>query len=116
MDQLDYLQDLVLCELVEFQAPLSYILAFVCNYFGPNCHLFGNVLNGYWNFIPTEDIYQKLYKWALYFLADLSSMIITAISLWHAFKINVFKVMLDLHQEFWPVFIVVLGALLNRVS
>ena len=116
MDQLDYLQDLVLCELIEFQAPLSYILAFVCTYFGPNGHLFGNVLNGYWNFIRTEDIYQKLYKWTLYFLVDFSSMIVTAISLWYAFKINVFKALLDLQQEFLPVFIVVLGSLLNLVS
>ena len=114
--QVDYLQDLIICELIEFQAPLSYILTFICTYFGHNGHLFGNVLNGYWTFIATEDINQKLYIWTLYFLADLSSFIIIALSLWYAYKINVFKVLLDLQQEFGPVFIVVLGALLNHVS
>ena len=116
MNQIDHLQDLVMCELVEFQVPLSYILTFVCTYYGPSGHLFGNVLNGYWNFIATEDINQKLYKWTLYFLADFSSMIVTAISLWFAFNINVFKALLDLQQEFWPGFLVVLGSLLNHVS
>ena len=116
MDQIDRLQDLVICELVEFQAPLSYILTYICTYYGPSGHLFGNVLNGYWSFVATEDINQKLYKWTLYFLADFSSIIVTAISLWHAFKINVFQALLDLQQEFWPGFFIVLGALLNHVS
>ena len=78
--------------------------------------MFGNVLNGYWSFVATEDINKKLYKWTLYFLADFSSMIVTAISLWHAFKINVFRALLDVQQEFWPGFFIVLGALLNHVS
>ena len=82
-DQIDYLQDLVMCELVEFQAPLSFMLTFICTYYSPNGHLFGNVLNGYWDFISTEDLNQKLYKWTLFFLADFSSMVVTAISMWH---------------------------------
>ena len=115
-NQINYLQDLVICELIEIQAPLSYILTFICTYFGCNGHLFGNVLNGYWNFIATEDIYKKLLKWTIYFFADFSSMIITATSLWYVFKINVFKALLIMQQEFWPAFIIILGALLNHVS
>lgn len=115
-DQIDLLQDLIMCELVEFQAPLSFMLAFICTYYGPNGHLFGNVLNGYWGFISTEDLNQKLYKWSLFFLADFSSFVITAISVWHFCKINILKALLDMQQEFWTGFIVILGSTLNNVS
>ena len=115
-DQIDFLQGLIMCELVEFQAPLSFMLTFICTYYSPNGHLFGNVLNGYWDFISTEDLNQKLYKWSLFFLADFSSMVVTAISLWHFCKINIFKALLDMQQEFWTGFVVILGSLLNHVS
>ena len=116
MNQIDLLQDLIICELVEFQASLAFIFTFICAYYGPNGELFGNVLNGYWNFIATKDMNQKLYKWTLYFLADFSSMIVSGISLWLAFKINIFKAILDLQLEFWPAFVVILGTLLTHVS
>ena len=114
--QIDILQDLVICELVEFQAPLSFMLTFICAYYGPNGNLFGNILNGYWDFVATDDLNQKLSKWTFYFLADFSSMIVTSVCLWHSFKINVFKILLDLQQEFWPGFSVILGSLLTHVS
>ena len=106
----------MICELVEFQAPLSFMLTFICAYYGPNGNLFGNILNGYWDFVGTDDLNQKLSKWTFYFLADFSSMIVTSVCLWHSFKINVFKILLDLQQEFWPGFSVILGSLLTHVS
>ena len=65
-DQIEILHDLIICELVEFHAPLSYMLTFMCAYYGPNGHLFGNILNGYWDFVETVDVNQKLNKWTLY--------------------------------------------------
>ena len=88
----------------------------MCAYYGPNGHLFGNILNGYWDFVETVDINQKLSKWTLYFLADFSSMIVTSVCLWFSFKINVLKLLLDLQQEFWPGFVIILGSLLLDVS
>ena len=114
--QIDVLQDLILCELVEFQAPLSFTLIFICTYFGPNGHLFGDILNDYWTFTATEDIHQKLYKWILYFLADFSSFIVTALCLWYSFKINVLKMLFALLHEFWLPFSVILASQLTQVN
>ena len=92
------------------------MLTFICAYYGPSGNLFGNILNGYWDFVITMDINEKLSKWALYFMADFSSMIVTSVCLWYSFKINVFKILLDLQQEFWPAFVIILGSLLTDVS
>ena len=74
------------------------------------------ILDGYWDFIATEDINQKLSICTLYFLADFSSLIVISVCLWYSFKINIFKIILDLQQEFWPVFTIILGSLLTQVS
>ena len=92
------------------------MLTFICAYYGPNGHLFGNILNGYWDFIITIDINQKLINWTLYFLADFSSIVFTSVCLWYSFKINVLNILLDLQQEFWHGFVIILGSLLLDVS
>ena len=103
------LLDLALFELVEFQAPLSFILVFVSAYFGPNAELFGNISNSYWSYKAVMDIHQTLGDMMLFFLIDFSSTILCAFILWYSCKINLLKVFGVLQKEFGTSFCVLLG-------
>ena len=109
-DQLDIMQDMLICELVELQAPLSFIMTFLCAYHGPNGHLFGNILSEYWSYEVTEDITHKLSKLLLYCLTDFCSLLVSAFFLWQSSNINVCKMLLEIQKEFWPGFGVILGS------
>ena len=98
--QIYTLQNLAICELVEFHATLSFILAFGVTYFGPNAHLFGNISNSYWTYVAIEDIWLTLGNMTLFFLVDFSSIIVSAIILWFFCKINLLKVFMALLEEF----------------
>ena len=115
-DQVDLLNSLCIAELVEFQAPLAFIMTYVVAYYGPNANLFGNISNDYWTFIPIEDINQNMKQVGFYFLVDFSSSIINAVALWLSCRINIFKVLLVIQKEFGLSFCVILGSYLNLVS
>ena len=91
-------------------------MTFGAAYYGPNASLFGNISNSYWAFIAIKDVHQMLQNMIMYFLADFSSLIISASVLWYYCHINIFKVFLGLQQEFWPGFSVLLGGLLVMVG
>ena len=116
MQQIDHLQNLAMCELVEFQAPLTFFLTFIAAYYGPNAKLFGNVSNSYWTNIAVENISLKVQQMTLCFLADFSSMIVSGAVLWKYCKINIFKIILHLQQEFGLAFCIILGAQFDAVS
>ena len=54
--QIEILQELAITEIVEFVAPLGFILVFVAAAYGPNEKLFGNIGNSYWAYREIEDI------------------------------------------------------------
>ena len=54
--QNELLQDLALSELVEAYVPLSYVLVVGVAYYGPNSHIYGNILNNYWTYEIIDDI------------------------------------------------------------
>ena len=99
-NQINALQDLAICELVEFMAALSFILVFSVAYFGPNANLFGNISNSYWNYVAIEDIALTLGNMTLFFLVDFSSIIVSALILWYFCNINLMKVLMVFLEEF----------------
>ena len=114
-DQIRLLQELVIFELVEFHAPVSFILVLIVAYFGPNGHLYGNILNSYWTYIAIEDVGENLKKMCLFFSVDFASTIASAIILWLYCKINMFKAFIELQKEFSVVFSIILSTFLILV-
>ena len=115
-EQINLMQDLAIFELVEFQAPLSLILVFMLTYFGPNGHLFGNILNSYWAFGAIDNVEKTFTKMIVFFAADFSSSITCTILLWLFCRINFLKVLMELQKEFSKSFSVILGTFSILVS
>ena len=114
--QISLLQDLALYELVEFQAPLTYVIVVVVAYLGPNSKLFGNISNNYWTYKPIDNLQETLENMMLLFVIDFSSTILSSIILWCLCKINLWKVFVVLHNEFGKAFCVSLGYIVLVVS
>ena len=108
--QIKLLQDLTICELVEFQTPLSFMIVYVVTYYGPNSCLFGNISNDYWAYEAIDNIGKDLENMMNLFLVDFLSIIISAIALWYTCKIDIFKSLRELQKEFWPGFCVIIGS------
>ena len=115
-DQINRLQELALYELVEFQAPLTFVLVIIVAYFGPNAELFGNISNSYWSYKSIEDLQETLENMMLLFLIDFSSTILSSIILWFSCSINLWKVFVVLQKEFKNAFCVSLGYIALIVS
>ena len=105
--QVILLQDLVVCELVEFHAPLSFIFVIALAFYGPNGNIIGNVGNSYWAFNAIEDIHQTLYSMGLFFLVDFSSTLVSAAILWFTCRINSWKALNEMQKEFGKSFCLV---------
>ena len=108
-EQINILQDLALCELVEFIAPLTLILVIIVAYYGPNAKLFGNISNSYWEFKHIENIQETLKNMLFMFSIDFLSTILSSIILWVICGINLWKVFVRLLKEFGVPFSVLLG-------
>ena len=113
--QMNLLTDLAINELVEFHAPLSYILVIAVTYHGPNGSIFGNVMNGYWKYKAIENIESTLSNMMVFFVVDFSSTLLTGGILWFACQINLWNLFADLQREFRVPFCVILGCLLVLV-
>ena len=114
-EQIELLQDLALCELVEFLAPLGFLLTLIGAYYVPNSHLFGNIGNGYWAFEAIQNINEYLIKVTIFFLIDFSSTVATAIVLRFSCKINLCNALVELQTEFLARFCFILGLVLMMV-
>ena len=108
-EQIGALEELALCELVEFHVPLAFILVFLGASYGPNSGLFGGIGNSYWTYNAIEDINQALENMIIFFVVDFSSTIATGLILWLSCKINLWKVFNELQNEFGKTFCLVLG-------
>ena len=113
---IELIEDLALCELVEFQAPLGFIFAFIGAYYGPNSELFGNIRNSYWTYAKIKDIEETLIKMVIFFLVDFSSTVVSGIILWVSSHINLWKAFAALQKEFYVSFGYLLAYFLVLVS
>ena len=112
MKQIETLEDLALCELAEFHAPVVFIFVFIAASYGPNFRLFGNIGNSYWTFNAIADINQSLTNMIYLFLVDFSSTVASGLILWSSCRIGLWKVFGILQNEFGKIFTIFLGYLL----
>ena len=107
--QIDALQDLAGCELVEFLVPFTYISILAVIFWGPNGKLYGNIRNSYWSYTAIKDIHQTIQNTIVLGLIDFSSTLATAVILWFSCKINLWKAFNELQKEFFKRFSMILG-------
>ena len=115
-DQRNLLQDLAMAELVEFHAPVAFILITLLAYFTPIGEIIGNISNGYWHNNAIEDIAEALWKMGFFVLADLTSLLASATILWFSCKINLWSAFIVIQKEFFHIFSLILGYMLLAVS
>ena len=108
--------DLVIAELVEFTVPLIYLLCFCTAYFGPVGVLFGNVKSDYWHHRPVEDFGEAVENILVFFFIDACSLIVCSVILWVVCRINLYRALIVLQEEFGVLFAMNLAPLVTSVS
>ena len=114
--QTELLQELTINEIVEFFAPLTYLLCFVMAYYSPNSNLIGNIGNGYWQYEMVTDVGHVVENVFMFFAVDCISAISCFLLLWLACRINLFRAWACLQKEFGLLFAINIAHLVNSVS
>ena len=113
--QINWTEELAISELVEFIAPLSYILAFISAYYGPNGELLIQIRATIWEQEPIEDAPEFVMIVLLFFFVDFCSAITASLVLWFYCKINFFAVLVATEEEYGAHICVVLSHMLFTV-
>ena len=113
--QTQLLQDLMISEWVEVLSPLCYLLCFLMGYYGPNKDLLGNIGSSYWQYNAVDDVNHTIKYLIIFFLVDVSSLLLCGFLLWYFGKINLYNAFAALQEEFGLVFAVSLAGSLNGV-
>ena len=114
--EIELLQSLVINEMIEVVVPLAYLLCLVAAYYGPNSELIGNVGNSYWQYSAIEDIERTIKYILAFFVIDLGSLVVTSITLWSSYQINLYKAYVVLQKEFGFLFWFSMAAQMYAVS
>jgi hypothetical protein len=99
-------------EIVEFMAPLAYIITFLIAYYGPNATILGNIRNSDFAYKEVEDV--ENFVWALLkmFSADFVNLIISCIIFWKVASINFLQEGYKMMKVYWPFIAVKVGGAL----
>ena len=110
------LQKLVLNEIIEFIVPLAFMLSFLVAFNGKNASLMGGIGSSMWQYNKVDDITDALKKMMIFFVTDLTSVVVCSTLLWFVCKINFFKAVFLLLNEFGMVFCILVGFHVSSVS
>ena len=113
---IELVNELCLYQMAEFAVPAVFLIIFSLLAYGPNCHLIGNLCNGYWQFEPINDIPMAILNMVTLLLVDLLSILVTAIVLKVFCQINILGVFMELLKEYHFVFGAILGMRMSAVS
>ena len=102
--------------MVEVMVPICYLLCFISACYGPNAHLIGDVGNNYWQYSKVEDVIHTIQYISVFWIIDISSLVICGYLLWKFCRINIYKAYAALQVEFGGGFWVALTVALNGVS
>ena len=98
------LQELVMTERIESVIPVTYILTFLMAYYGPNAKILGNIKLTLWQYQSVTDIEKYIKNLCVLTGIDFLSFATNGILLWTTCKINIFKVLQKVQQQFWLIF------------
>jgi len=115
-EQINLIQQLAISELTEFIAPLSFMIAFIFGYYGPNGQLIGNIAATIWQYEAIEDVLGFLKTVLIFFFVDFGSTIVTSIILWIYCKINLFTAIIAMEKEYGTTICILLCFFLTTVS
>ena len=113
------LQRLALSEIIEFMAPLSFMISFLVAYQGPNSTLIGNVGSSAFHYKKVEDIGNTVKNMVFFFIVDCSSIITNGVILWLTCKINFCKAIAALQLEFGSIICLIIsffGMVVSSIS
>lgn len=110
------LQELIINEIVEFIAPLTYLVCLVICCFGPNADLIGNIGNDYWQYIPIDDLSRTVKFVFAFFLVDFGSLLVSTLFLWTLCRINLYRAYSAIQKEFGLTFTITTTSQLTAVS
>ena len=110
------IKQLALGEMLEIVVPLSYTIAFIVAYYGPNATLIRGVKNNYWGNRVVFNLGDVLETELLLFSVDFGCLITTTIALWYFCKINMLKQFCWELKKYWFLIAAVAGALITNVS
>ena len=110
------LQKLVLNEIMQFTVPLAYMLSLLVAYNGKNASLMGGIGSDMWQYNKIENINETLTSMLLFFFTDLISVLICSTLLWVTSRINFFKVVCFILNEFGLIFSILIGIMVSMVS
>ena len=85
-------------------------------YYGPNKDLLGNIGSSYWQYNAVDDVNHTIKYLIIFFLVDVSSLLLCGFLLWYFGKINLYNAFAALQEEFGLVFAVSLAGSLNGVT
>ena len=112
----ELLQNVILCEIMEFIVPLVYMATFALAFYGPNSHVLGSVGNSYWHYQKVTDL-ESLFIPAIEFLViDLIGCLITTTLLWKFCGINLIHETCKILKKFWPILTLTISQTLNKVK
>ena len=100
---IENLLSLTLNEIVEAVVPLSFFACFLISYYGPNAELIGGVKSNFFHYTAVSNIERFIENLFLFIAVDFTSVITAGIFLWIFSKVNIFRMYLNLQQEFWPI-------------
>ena len=104
MEKIDLMLDLVVSELTETLAPLTYLGCLLMAYYGPNAETIGNVRNSWFHFSAIEDLTYTIEIVAAFFFFDLVNLAISGGLIWKFCHINLLQVFAAIQNEFWQGF------------
>ena len=110
------LQKLALNEMIEFIVPLAFMLSFLVAFNGKNASLMGGIGSSMWQYNKVDDISEALFKMMIFFVTDLTSVVVCSTLLWFVCKINFFKAVFLILNEFGLVFCILVGFFVSVVS
>ena len=107
------LATLIITELIEGFTPIIYLICVAMAYYGPNDHLLTNIGSSYWG-KKIEDFSSLLTTMVILFTVDTFSVLINALCILKASKINILPEFGQIIGKYWYFIAINLGMTMNK--
>ena len=112
----ELLYSLTINEMVEFVVPLTFLVCFMCAYYGPNGELIVYVRSTYFHNSPVSDINAFIQNMMIFMAVDLLDAIFLSFLLWTCCKISLFRAYILMQTEFGFIIAIITAFTMYGVS